>query len=586
MAQRQYFRVSDFSGGWNPDKSPLLIEENQASEVLNLRLDEVGSLVSRQGYRPFLSGDPITTVPIMGLGAWRDGKDPTNFAVLIAHESYLRHADEGSNLYNSLWPWNTTKNTYFTSVRDVLLASNGVNIPARYTGAAIGSLGIAKPTSAPTVTKVVGTLNGTYQYAYTYYDSLSGSEGNPSNAMSTTLATEGAQLSLVASPNNRENKVRIYRKDPNSALFFMTKEIPKGNTYTDSGDTTTGIPLLYDRDRPLAFERMAYFQGYTFGSIGSTIYWSKALDPDAWPYANSTEVPFEGNDSITALVSFQDTLLIFGLRNTLMLSGAGGNWSIRRLDVGLGATGQNAVVEINGALVFLSLEGLYQFPNFEPVAPQISRYLSGQPLANLRGGAGVYVPSERAVWFSIGSKTYTVHLPTMAVGTYSFSARAFLQGGGNGASDPLWISGKQLSRYGGFLDRGVDNLLRKIPIRWVSKTFQLSNPELVKYFRRVGAYATKGSTSIVSVSISDTNNRYSIPLSSTSAGGVITWGEFLWGADEWTDEGVDYFVGALPAQALMGRVMEVGIASDTDTKTEIIPPITFEYRESNRFIGG
>ena len=54
MAEPKFFRLVDFSGGLNTDQHEILLEPNEATEILNFRLDKTGSLVVREGLTPIV----------------------------------------------------------------------------------------------------------------------------------------------------------------------------------------------------------------------------------------------------------------------------------------------------------------------------------------------------------------------------------------------------------------------------------------------------------------------------------------------------------------------------------------------------
>jgi hypothetical protein len=86
-----------------------------------------------------------------------------------------------------------------------------------------------------------------------------------------------------------------------------------------------------------------------------------------------------------------------------------------------------------------------------------------------------------------------------------------------------------------------------------------------------------------------------VPLESNGGTQVALWDAANWADDldpvlsanplVWTAEGLAYFIGALPAQRLRGHTMQVTITAEVEDETEVVSPITFEYREANRFLG-
>ena len=585
MSQRQAFRITDLSGGLNPDSNPVLIGDNEATAVRNIRFDQMGSLVSRRGYSRYLDEDAGSD--LLAIGRWL-AEGAVSGGQIIAHTDAgeLVEVTAGHTvLFTGL---SLTAGGRFMGVEDRAVYSNGVDRPVAYDGSTAYALGVSAPVSAPTVAlNGAGSITGVVSYAYTFYDNTTGTESNPS-PVSADISPSSQSVLLTGLPGGhpRANRVRIYRTDPGgTALFFLDDIAVTETTYDDDGATSGNalLPLVYDNDVPLAFENMAYVKGYAFGSIGDTLYWSKAYDIEHWPALNFTPVPFEGNDTIRALASFQDTLIVFGRRNIVLVAGAGGQWSLSRTDVDSGVVSPKAIVELDGVLVYLDYDGLKTIPGSERVAPKLDRVFAAMSPSTLEEYALLYVPEERALWASSPSGTYTVHLPNRAISWYDFGANQWVPGGLNGFGYPLFTdpaSSRYVNTYGAVNDLGAN-----IPILWRSKIFQLTNPELTKFFRRIGAFASTGAAGTVTINIADAARSVSVALASTSndPGGV--WDSAVWGTDVWAAEGLVYFIGALPAQALFGHTMQVTITADVGTTTEVVPPITFEFREANRFLG-
>lgn len=581
MAQRRFFRLSDLSGGLNLDANPVLIADNQAVEILNFRLDKHGSLLSRQGYTRVSTTSPGT---ITTLGRWYDETDPAQNVVLV-------HTEGGELVGLVSGEWTTFMTGLepdageFRGVRDLAVFANGNMRPVAFDGTSAYHLGVTAP-AAPNLSATTGTLTGTFRYALTYYDSATGSESNPSPTSPITLSAQGTSVTITASSEARVDTVRIYRTNAGGSTLLLLDEVANSSgTYHDDGsETLTTLTVASDNGLPGDFEHVAYYKGYVFGSIGKRIHWSKVFRPDSWPALNVTEVPFEGNDTITALWSYEDTLVIFGRRNTVILVGSSeDDFQLSRIDVDIGCVGRHGVCEVNGQLVFMSFDGLRSLPGVQPFVPQLDRTLATLGLAVLSRASLAYVPEEHAIWLAVGGKIYCVHLDASAVTVYSISTPQLLSGGASGFDLPLFIDvGETLvNRYGGVpTDVGA-----AIPLRWKSKIFQMDNPELTKHVRRIGAFASTGSSSIVTITIADRNASASVPLISTDAGNQALWDAFDWDEDVWASEGATYFIASLPAQTLIGHTMQVTISGEATDETEVVSPITIEYRESGRFLG-
>lgn len=581
MAKRQYFRVPGFTGGLNPDVNSQLLRDDEATAVRNFRLDKPNSLITRYGYTNVIT----YANTIQALGVWRDPSNPATSSIMQKRDSGALVARKASTDYSLATGLSTSAKGGWISFEDRAVYFNGVDRPRYWQGdtaKAAYPLGVSAP-AQPGGSLTTGTLNGTYKYVTTYYDSLTGSESNPSPERSMSPSTQGVTLTFSASSETRVDKVRIYRTNAGGSTFlFLTEVLDTAASYVDNGSVALGTTTPpSDHNIPGNFERMEYYKGYAFGSIGNTIYWAKALNADAWPPLNSTEVPFDGNDTIITMVSFQDTLIIFGRFNILLLNGSGGLWSLNRIDVGMGIVGPEAHTQIDGTLVFLSERGLRAFPGLQPFAAKLDRTLNELPLTTKDTACMAFVPEEQSLWLCLNSLTYVIALNTGAIGTYTFRPDHILQGGIDGFSFPYFSIGAGLKQYGSTSgDAGA-----LFTALWRSKMFTMNDPEPTKHIRRLGAFSTKGGTATVTATIADNTNSYTVNLTPTDTGDLSLWDTMDWG-DNWSGEGTSYFVGSMPAHVLLGRILQITITTNTDKPVEVVPPFTIEYRTSNRLLGG
>lgn len=592
MGQRQYFRVVDFSGGWNPDRNALLIEDNQGTAVQNLRLDEFGSLVARKGYDDYMTTAPPLGGDIVAMGRWDDPDNPDNSEVYVQTDdtnSVIGRLVPPSTFDSTSTLVGTTEPGQFVPAGDYLIFVNGDFEPQKINpnlGVDVTNLGNPAPVTAPVASATTGSLTGDYSYVYTYYNPTHGTESNASEADTITLSSEGASVTFASAPADTDaNTVRIYRTTDGGSTHLRIAEVTHTTSpYVDSGDPDGSITVPTDHDQPPDLEHIVYHKGYAFGSIGNTLYWSKPLEIEYWPVLNQTEVPFEGGDEIQALVSFQDVLLVFGRRNTVVVAGSGGNWSLTRDDIGLGTLSHRTAVEVNHKLIVLTAEGLRVWPGYEPFAPQLDRTFSAMSHTTLAGAAMVYVASERSLYVSVNGQTYAIHVPNQAVSVYDIAATEWLEGGDDGFSDPLLLptASTLVKQWGAdTTDDGSD-----ISIVWRSKPYRFTNPESTKHIRRLGMYATQGAAASATVVISDTDNTYTVVLDNVSTTSGSVWDTMEWNTDSWAgDDQIGYFIGSLPPQTLLGRLIQFTITAMVNEPLEIIPPITVEFRETNRFLG-
>ena len=596
MAQKQAFRITDFRGGLNPDQNAHQIADNEAASIKNFRLDQDGSLVSRNGYDHYLS---LTAAnDILTIGRWSDGKiDPTAEVLGMDDAGNLLRWNAVGPALDTILATGTarTKRGEFVPVTDKVIYCDGEDTPIWYNGTTAAPLGLAAPSAAPALTAInsgTGALSGTYQYVYTYYDTGEGWESNPSDSASVSPVDADVTVDVVASTDTGVDQISIYRTVAGGSIFlFLGTTTNTTGTYTDDGtDTLIALAVDYRNTPPLDYERMAYHKGYMFGAIGNTLYWSNSLNIHGWPSFNSTDIPFEGNDEIVALVSHQDTLVIFGTKNIITVAGAGGNWTLIRQDVSLGALSHTAVTEVMGQLLFLSHDGLYLFPQMQKFAPKLARSIATTAEIGHSSASLVYISEQNAVWLSLNNQTWVITLPSQAISLYNFYMYYPLQGGTDEFEFPIWVGAENytdtsrliLMQYGGYDDDGSDIL-----ISWKSKIFQLANPEFTKFFRRIGAFATSGATATVTITINDqANPPYTVALASAGeTENPSVYGTAVFGTDSWSFEGLSYLIAALPAVQLHGRTFQISINGSVSSRTELIPPVTFQYREANRFLG-
>jgi hypothetical protein len=113
----------------------------------------------------------------------------------------------------------------------------------------------------------------------------------------------------------------------------------------------------------------AFGRAWVAGSDGTTVYYSKLLDPTDWSTASgggsistSTYWP-GGNDFITAITSYEDKLVIFGQKNILIYDSPDvvANILLNDIVAGVGCIARDSVAHVGKDLIFLSETGLRSF---------------------------------------------------------------------------------------------------------------------------------------------------------------------------------------------------------------------------------
>lgn len=584
MAKAQFFRITDFSGGYNPIQHPSLLKDSEAVEVLNLSLSKPGSLISREGYTWLVDDDtfPPPTGNLIQLGNHQCSSGNS----ILAHwgdKLYSVSAATGYTDFSSSG-WGTTKGR-FVNAQGYTLYANGARMPIAFDGTDVLPLGVPAPLSAPTATAAnagAGAFDAaTWEIVYTRVQDGTLAESNPSPVGTVTLSSS-SDIALSWSPHSQSgfSKIRVYIKKSTDAVFLQIGEIDNDGSHTFTSAAFLNIALEENNNEALDFDHVEFFNGYYFGTRDNVLYWSKAWNPFAWPGMHFAELPFVGNDTVTALVSHQDTLLIFGRRNLILVSGYGPfGFSLVRVDADYGAVGVDAVIELGTEVLFVAHDGLRSFPGFGLVSPITSQLIAEAPRDIRRTSVLSYLPDKRELWVSFGGRTYVVYLPTQSVTVYDFEITTSLTGGNCGQSPLLFSNGGALKQYGGVSDAG-----EPIRVEWKSKVFPMGTPEFWKYLRRMELFVSPRTVLGGVVHMPDTGRQYPFTLSSALVDTVSLWDVAQWDEAQWVAEGIQGRLIPLPAQSLYGTSMQLLLTSDVLGRMEITPPITFLYREANRFL--
>lgn len=581
MAKREYFQLSDLSGGINPNRPPMDIALNQAAESMNLRLTDLGNLQSRSGIQ-----DLGVTLPAncQGLGAWRDEQTVLFSQILVASDGKIFRIDLSTQslveIYSGLDP---SAPVSFTPLPKLTLISNGSDAPLQYDGVQVTSLGVEAPTSAPTETanSATGNLDGEYSYVYTYFTS-GGRESTQSPSITVTTSLEVVQLSATPSSDPKVTSIIWYRRNPGSAVFLRVGTGPNTSApLQDFGNALQPITVPVASGMPSSeIKVFASFAGYTFGATDTEVYWSQPLNPDAWNPLDVTAPPFASADKIQTIFAYEDNLIILGRRNIVVLAGQGGDWVLRRLDTEVGVVSPRAWALVPGGFVFLSSQGLFSFPSNGELAPQISIELLSMSEAERLTAVMAYVPEERGIWLATSQRFYNISLINQAVFPYDLRVGYVLQGGRTGAQLPVMVSSTKLYQYGSATDDGDP-----IDVKWVSKIMrEIGAIELTKSFRRVMVWATRKPNQELKIRFRSDNFFYEATLNPPASTGTTFWNQFNWNQANWAAPLKLSNVTQLPPNVSQNRSVQVEVLASADRDFLLSPPITLEFRSSNRFL--
>lgn len=576
----------------NTDQHEILLGDNEATEILNFRLDKTGSLVVRDGLTP-ISGAEGGANAFLQLGAWRN---PENLGVSqilakLDNGNVVRYDENTTSLVTIASGFSATARGGFSNAQNYVVYADGSRVPVVYDGSDAYPMGIANPSSPPSVVGTgSGDWSGDWSFAITWTIWEVGAESGRSEGAPITLTSDSPQVTRPSPPSDATGW-RVWARDdsdPNGLFYLLTPTpIPVGTSdwTPPSGDPDTLLLTEASFTPPTIapdLEHVAFFNGVYFGSIGDELYWSAPLGPGTWPGENYTRLPFEGNDRVMGMAALQDSLVIFGRRNILVVSGYYPAFTITRVDAAIGLVGEDAFQEIEGQVAFLSDEGVRIYPGLGVIGEGIQRTLGLKSIPQKEAAILRHSPRENALWLTIDGSTYVLFLRGGGVSRYDFNPTAILSGGRTGL-DPNILTdedGEQAYSHLGQTDAGEE-----INVIWKSKIFQMDNPEATKFIRRIGLFASRGSEANVTVQLLDTAGAVATVVPTSQAAISSYWDSFNWGEASWSSEGITYFIGALPMQQLNGMTLQVRIGGSTLAGTEFIPPFTILYREALRFLG-
>lgn len=536
---------------------------------------------------------------VLQLGAWRNpaNLDSSKLIYKDAQGQLMEYVPNTPGVSSIASGFSTSRRGGFSNSQDYLVYADGSRVPVAYDGTSAYPMGVARPTTPPTAaTGSSGNWSGDWLFAITWTLWEIGAESGRSEPDTVTLTSNAPTVTRPTVPSGVTGwRVWARRADDPNQVFYLVTPTPISAataTWTATQDYPEAV-LLPSASFPIEtvapnLEHVAFFNGVYFGSIGDELYWSTPLGPGTWPGENYTRLPFEGNDRVMGMAALQDSLVIFGRRNILVVSGYYPSFTITRVDAAIGLVGEDALHEIEGQVAFLSDEGIRIFPGLGVVGEKIQRTLGTLPLARKEEAILRHSPRENALWLSVDGRTYVVFLKNGGASVYDFNPTAVLAGGKTGVDTNILTNptGEVVYSHAGVLDDGAG-----IGIAWKSKIFQMENPESTKFIRRIGLFATRGSEANVTVQLLDTAGAVATVTPLAQAAVTTLWDAFYWEPDGvppeymWSSEGITYYIGALPMQQLNGMTLQIRIGGTTEAGTEFIPPFTLLYREALRFLG-
>lgn len=210
---------------------------------------------------------------------------------------------------------------------------------------------------------LITPFDGVYQYVYTFYNSVDGSESVPSKP-STELEVQSGSIKVVMSDTTTDNQVthkRLYRIGGNLAKFTLVAQLDVSDTvYIDKlKDTDLDGRLLESENfypAPKGLKYLTESYAMLFGVVGSILRFTPIGKPNAWP----PEYSVQFDQDLTGIGPVANGILVFTRSKTYIVTGTGPAALSQQLLRGdQGCISHDSIQEaIAGTIIWASEDGL------------------------------------------------------------------------------------------------------------------------------------------------------------------------------------------------------------------------------------
>lgn len=370
--------LTDLSGGMVDGEHPARLEPNQFENCINLY--SVGQkLRGRPGYLKVSTagafGQNLNSFCSFRPDASNWG-GATNYLMVgsdvgFGYLSGAAFTSITAALPSSSDPWHMRqyKGVVYAAREQTLRADS---VLRRVTLTTAGTAGIAAPATAPvSVQGAAGVLAaGAYTYVYTYYNSTTGAESNPSPASAplTIAASKKIDLSSITSSANAQvNARRIYRSlIDQSGIYYLVATIPdNANQLYSDNISEDALGDAASNDNALPPEGLAVLEEGNerlWAAGESNVYYSRALFPESWPAGNLIQVGPDDNQIIRALLwDGQSKRLLVGKTGSIweITGTSAANFRLELVTSKHGVIGSHGMATAEGIVFFFSGKNVY-----------------------------------------------------------------------------------------------------------------------------------------------------------------------------------------------------------------------------------
>ena len=363
----QVVEVTDMTAGVNLRTAQTLLDSDQSRTCRNFSLEEPGALRVREGYSTFTASFGSSRAQ----GGQRVYLSSHTF-MLLAHNSTVNRVTDAGVL-SSVLSGLSTRQIFFPYDRDLVVALDGTNRPQKSTdGTVWTNFGIDGSTVGPTASTLSSGAcsSGEYAFAYSYKDRSLSYESNASSGSTITLTgTTGAfHLTAAASTDAQVDAYVWYGRDITAGETVLRK-ISSGAASTFR---VTDTNWTANEEAPTNHDVLGKA---LFGVVWKNRWW--AVDPDvtnrlrfseiflpqAFPATFYIDIPFERGDSIAAVTSLGDVLVVWGQSKAFLIIGQTSLDFEVRPSAGTiaGCLGPRSWAQVEQGLIHASAEGIHIF---------------------------------------------------------------------------------------------------------------------------------------------------------------------------------------------------------------------------------
>jgi len=224
--------------------------------------------------------------------------------------------------------------------------------------------GIIAPAAAVTPTEgTAGLLNGDYYYYWTYYNSVTEEESDPSpiSAKITVVDKKIVLSDFVASTDPQVDKIRIYRNTSgvSDQYFFVAEKDNDINDYEDNvaDDAIGETEVSFRNAPPPAASILLWHRNRMFYAVGSTLWWSEPFKPGSVHATNYQIIEKGDGGTILALAVSLNDIIVFKSTGTFCFD-INNPADYIRLAYQFALVAPMSVASWGDDVIFLSSEGL------------------------------------------------------------------------------------------------------------------------------------------------------------------------------------------------------------------------------------